>query len=466
VKYIEKRHFTLNGVEERILKRPESRQDTIKFTFGGMAEHAVEMPLVDFEKETGLILKGLEPELSFHPDAVIESLKRKMHNREMVVEGKDKYSLISGTIKYTNNKNTEFAATLYVAERSNDKYVVRVAKKGVGSHMNTWEFEANSKTLPHAAEQAIEKLDSFLKLKVQVLSADNDTSEYEERHFSEEGLPILWRNESLSDYFKSQDKLAGVVINSNGKYQYFHSYEVHGGEQHLHYDTKDYKTLNGCKKKMQQLGFDIHGRQLDIFPTQEMRLEFEEQIRDSNMRNHFSPQWNDDVLAEVNMDNVANVVFSGINKVDHPQFGYQYHTEVTVTSLSTGEKATHQLPIDAREGGNPYSVSCKMTNFLLETRQQILAGEFEFEEDHRTLGEKIDFHREQLSDVQRRLDFDNERRKTVVYHNEHQRKIAQDRNDEFKAKVSLHKSALKELGNEMKLVKNRVDNSNDMDLGM
>lgn len=437
--------FNLNGVEERVLERPNSRDGDITFTMGGMAKFATTMPLADFEEQTGFILKGLEPEQNCIPENEFASLLARLEDKDMTISKDGKYALFSANIKYTNASNSTMAASMY-ARKNDDGYLITVTKSH-SAMTNSWDFQATEQTLPSVIKQAEEKIDSILKLKVQVLSL-KAPKEDQIRQYSDDGFPILFKNESLDDYFKSQDMQAGIVINANSKYQYFHSYTAFNGPT-LSYDTKDYKTLKGCVKRLNQLGYDERGRQLDIFPTDETRLEFEESIRDAKVSRDFHPSWSDDILASYKTQG-GSIVLSSIKKLEDPKFGFQYFIDATFTNERDGRQVKGQIEVDPREGGNAYQVGCRIYDWTNELAKAHKEDAVNYEADERTIDEKISFHQSMLKNYQEQFEWVVNNYKDNIYTNSAQKELAEQRKSEFREHISHHKSSLQVLGQQVK----------------
>ncbi|WP_425263207.1 hypothetical protein [Vibrio owensii] len=447
--------FTLNGIEERVLLRPETRDGIVKFTMGGMSKYATELPLSDFEEQTGYIIQGLEPEVLCKPENELAAFMARLEDLDMTIQPKSNYVLCSAGIEYTTASNSRMSASVY-ARNTNQGYKITVTKSYSGG-TNVWDYEATDKTLPSVIRQAEDKISSVLSQRVQVMSSENSANG--DREYSDDGFPVLFKNETLNDYFKSQDMKAGIVINANGKYQYFHSFESVSGPS-LHHDTKDYKTLKGCAKKLASIGYDEHGRQLDIFPTDEARAEFEQYVRDSKLQRDFSPSWNDNKLGEYKVHS-GSVNLSSIQKVEDPKFGFQYFIEATFTNEFDGRQHSGQIAVNPQDGGNAYQVGCDVYEWTMDLTQASKSGSLQYDEDHRTLEEKVDFHMGMLKNNKQLLSWANERFTDSTYHNEAQRENGEKYKAELQEKINHHDGKLKELGRQIKA----FEQDNDLDHG-
>ena len=126
MKVITNNRFSLNGVEEKILKAPKDRNDDVTFTTGGFKEHATTMPLLDFEAQTGYCIAGLEPEIEFELENEIKSLISELKKRDMTIN-KSNHAIVNSGIEFTNSNNSTLHASFSLSERD-DEFFIRVNK--------------------------------------------------------------------------------------------------------------------------------------------------------------------------------------------------------------------------------------------------------------------------------------------------------------------------------------------------
>lgn len=404
--------FDLNGIQEYILKKPESREGNVLMTMGGKREHATEVSLEDFEEMTGHYIVGLEPEYEYDLQELIQEYKELLVDNDFnLEENNSDYSLAGGNIRFATASNTHVTVVSYIAERG-DQYAVVVTRDAGYQTGRKKEFEGPKSSLPLLLSNAEKTIEAYVSTKVQVLSKEISEEE-NSRKFDENGFAILKVNESVEDYFKSQEMDAGVVINAAGKYQAFYSYKTNEDKESLqfndekfkhgdhnfrcfHYDTKAYKTLKGAEKFLASKGYDLQGRNLDNVDVKQ----FAKAFREYNSRSYHSDMvssWSDDVLSMFSLSKGYGTI-EHLQKEETEKFGVKTALVFNYIDEKTGQQYQEKKYLsnngdDFDYGGGTFA----MTEFIKNIENNLYddnCPDVTFLEDTRTNAEKAKFHKE------------------------------------------------------------------------
>lgn len=399
--------ITVNGQDERILSLPKTREDIVTMTMGGKSEFKMELTVDEFESATGHYIVGLEPEYEFDKDFLIEQYKDMLKENDFTLEDNDEHAIAGGHIHFSTEKNVHASVLSYIVERD-DSYIVRVRRDAGWGTKRSKDFEGPKSSLPLLLSNAERTIDAYTSTKVQVLNKEL-TDEEKIRKYDEDGFAILKPNESLDDYFKSQEMNAGIVINAAGKYQAFFSSmynadlddiqrkdpDFRQGDHNfnsLHYDTKSYKTLKGAEKFLAQKGFDSKGRNLDTIDVDK----FAEAIRTYNSHTGFMDSYYDHEISNFNLP-------KGFGNIDHvkkdydEKFGFRYTIDFNYTDEATGKTYSETAHLSgSKEGHDLGRATAKMYEFVKNANEHLYNPESDinFQEDTRTIQEKLDYHKE------------------------------------------------------------------------
>jgi hypothetical protein len=445
----EYQRFKVNGTEERIIKMPESREDTVVITMGGRSEHATELSVESFEDITGHYIVGLEPEYEYDLNELLLAYKDLLREKDFTVEENDsKYSLAGGNIRFATANNVHVTVLSYIAERG-DNYTVTVVRDAGYQTKRRQEFTGPKASLPLLLSNAEKTIEAYTSTKVQILSKDI-TEEENVRKYDDNGFAILKPNESVNDYFNNQEMDAGVVINAAGKFQAFYSYKIgedindiqltdpnfkHGDHafRTFHYETKDYKTIKGAEKFLKSKGYDLQGKSLDNVDVNE----FAEAFRNYNSRSFHSDMtnsWDDNVISYFHMPNGHGTIQHLQKEVDE-KFGVKLAMVIDYTDEKTGksyqEKSYIENTADSFDYGGATAKLTKFTKNVYENLYSESSPEIEFEEDLRTNAEKAQYHKE--------------RAMTHIRSVEHNKKYMEEAEIPYKTALDKLESAQKQL---------------------
>ncbi|WP_137297594.1 hypothetical protein [Psychromonas sp. SP041] len=391
------RVVTINGIEELVLRKPKSRDDLVRITQGGMSEFATEITIEDFESYTNKYFKGLEPHMTGDLDHHIERLNKEMTDLGFEVDLNTQYGIVSGVVKFSTNSSV-FDVDFIVKESDEKGYLFAVRKSGGYGLISS--LSSDSKHIQNVVDNIVKQAKKYTSAMVQNLTLGksqmkNNTDRV--REISDDGIPKLLPDETLSDYFKTQDMPAGAVINGKGRYQTFSSYVAVGNKLTLHYITKDYASKKNAEKALNKFGYDIDGKQLDSMDTAYVK----EQLC-TELSRKIGSSWSDDYIAECSMGDVFFQV-SNIQSKEDPKFGVEYFVNINMVDIISGKEKSETINIDARSGGNVYSIQANINDKINDLIRSYKAVEVEFDEDLRTDAEKIAYHHEQIAGHKKQL---------------------------------------------------------------
>ena len=328
------RTIEINGITETILSRPVDRNGLVRLTMHGLRENAVEIALDEFERLTGSCFDHLLPDCTFIKNELLVECKAELESLDLTLEKPFGDVLIASGIKFSTEKNIHVSAELYVSEFENS-YSVMVNRKTGLSNVRRKLFSGKKSALPILLFNGLEELKRGLTTKVQVLQKGGP-GEVTEREFSNEGFAVLAQNESLDDFFHSQDMPAGIVINNAGKYQVFSSYLTFENKRCLDFDSRSYKTLAGAKKFLSGKGFDEKGRYLDQLNEEELYEGARRRLWD------YGSTWTKEALLHFSLDQGFGVIYR-MDKVNDENTGIQYIIKIEFTDDRTGNSIARNL---------------------------------------------------------------------------------------------------------------------------
>lgn len=382
--------FKLNKQEEYLMAIPEDRDGDIKMTMGGKREHTTTLPLEEFEKLTGHYIVGLEPEFDYDLDFVLAQYKAMMEKNDLAVDETSKYSLMQGSVTFTTNTNTEVICQSYLQEIG-DKYKVVISRDAGWRTKESKEFTGPKSSLPLLLENAIKTIEKFSTTKVQVTS--KELSEEEKvRQYDEHGFPKLLGNESVKDYFESQNMPAGIVINNEGKFQPFVSNQYPGYEKRDFHETNSYKTLRGAEKFLDQYDFDKLGRYKDTITQEAFSESFHEYKRHQL---HSISSWSDKTLGNIELEHGHGEI-SLLQKEQSEETGTHYYVNMNFIDEKTGQSIDNKFYLRLPEKHPAYQVGNAYNDFSSDISQGYKNGTIEFNEDTRTKEEKLEYHKERF----------------------------------------------------------------------
>lgn len=456
----------LNGVSESIIKMPESREDSIVITMGGRKEFATTLSVEEFENQTGHYIVGLEPEYEYDLNELISQYKEMLVENDFTLEDNDDsdYSLAGGHISFSTDKNVNVSVISYIAERENS-FIVRVRRDAGWGTKRDKAFEGPKGSLPLLLSNAERTIEAFTSTKLQILSKEL-TEEENIRKYDENGFAVLKPNESIEDYFKSQEMNAGIAINAKGKFQAFYSYMINSDDHDIqrkdpdfkqgdhkfhnfHYNTKDYKTLKGAEKFLLQQGYDKEGRALDNVDKEK----FAEAFRTYNRHTGFVDSHYEDEISNFKTPN-------GFGNIEHiakdydEKFGYRYTLSFNYTDEETGKKFRHTVNLaNSGEELDLGRATARMYDFIRDITKNVYDKEsnVEFMDDNRTAKEKADYHKERFLYHKTKLAWFEERAEKgeTIY-------------DSWKVKMDEHKNAMDHHKSSFQEFSKRQESENEM----
>ncbi|MDW1929075.1 hypothetical protein R7Q39_27195 [Vibrio sp. 947] len=410
--------FILNDVTEKVIEFPETRDGNIKITFGGHEDGFVEsIPLTSFEEQTGYYIQGLEPEMKVSPESLIKSFVNEALRNDFYEPQYDPKSGIvaAGVCKFANHRDVNMEAWFAIHDNSSRPlydhegvYTIHVSKSDGSKTINDKIHVKHVVELDDALNQAMEKLKSYVVNKVQILNPGMFQKDAD-REYSEDGYPKLKAGETLSDYFKQLEAPGGIVINSKGKYQAFHSYDsmnkntVSG--RTLSYETKDYKTLKGAVKYLASHHFDENGLVTDFIDA-ELEESFKEEIMRFGGLSTSSDCWGDGMLRDYDCGKIF-IHPAESRFVDN--FGYKADIKFVFTDEKTGKTYTETCPISDRWRDNGGGFARHFTPLYLGRESALRSGEITFDDDNRTVAEKMEYHVERVKFHEERADYSQSR---------------------------------------------------------
>lgn len=399
----DKSYVMINGVKEQILQMPKTRDEDITISLGGKPEFSTTMSLSDFESVSGHYIIGLEPAGTYNQKDIIEQFQNMLVEKDFSLVGDSKWVLAGGQSNFTTEKNVHVEAEAYLSKRDNGYFLNVKRNAGYGTYREKT-FEGALEIMPYLIDQAAAQIDVFTSTKVQILNKDVVDSE---RKYDERGYPIMKENESLQEYFDNQEMNAGVVVNNAGKYQAFYSYTTHMDlddiqrtdpnfiqKDHnfntLHYDTKSYKTIKGAERFLDQQGYDLDGRVLDVLDMNE----FIEGFQTYNRHTGYLDSSCDKTIGMFSLDNGFGEIRNPVKDYDE-HFGSKYTIEFNFVHEATGKEITRTCPV---RGEGKHLDLGGPTSFMHEFISD--ASNFEnlesFELDERTDRQKMDYHRDRV----------------------------------------------------------------------
>lgn len=442
--------FILNGVEERIITVPKERSGNVVFTMGGKTAFAEKLSIENFEDQTGYYIIGLEPEFEFNIDKTLRSLKKDLEKldytiNESVSENKgDNIFILSASIHFATKKNVHVEGYFHIAEY-HDRYAVRVSRNaGYGTNRHE-EFSGAKGSLPLLINSALECAKKYNSTRVQIMSSE---AERGERAYSKDGFPILFKNESLSEYFKSQDMPAGIVINNAGEYQAFHSYMSFEKKRVLSHETNSFKSIKSASKLLEQHGFDTSGKFLNTLNPVAFKEAFHEYTKS---RSHYElNSWSDDVVYYLDFPGGFGSI-SNLAIHEDEKLGFKYSLDFEYIEEKTGRRFLKSVALEPDMGNAVGSALSAYYEFYKETYVAYNEGvEIDFQPDLRSIAEKKNFHFERCKLAQGNLE-------------RYDRMISQSSNpDELRtswskvidiaqSRIEMHQKAYKELSKEIRL---------------
>lgn len=438
--------FLLNGIMERVLQVPETRDGNVAVTMGGLANNRTEISLVEFERTTGYCLKDLDP-APFRSNAeVIDDYLHRLREMDMTISKNPNATyLITSNIEFTTKSNSKMKASLNAIHREQGGYLVSVRKINQYAAQQTQTITGTN--LEILLETAIDLLRTYISTKVQVTSKAIDPGD-RERKFDESGIPHLFVNESIESYFKAQSKPAGVAINNKGRFQVFTSYENANGDRLFHYQTKDYASLKNAEKALEALGYSVDGKFLDVTTSEQLR-EFESDSR-KFMRTE-TPHWRPGTsMAEFNVSHGVFVI-SEIYKEEDPDHGVVLCYSASYQNDANGKRIDRKNKINVVDG-NPFSFSDKIHGFMREVNAGIEGGNLAYDQDIRTLDEIISHHKDRFNEHTKRFKTLNSNYNNLLESNSSPGQWQENYKnlmDQASQKIGFHKDALERLGKEV-----------------
>lgn len=382
--------FKLNNQEEYLMAIPEDRDGVVRMSMGGKQEHATTLLLEDFEKVTGHYIVGLEPEFDYDLDFVLSQYKALMEKNDLTVNQDSKYNLMQGNVKFTTAKNLEVHCHSYLQDLG-DKYKVVVGRDAGYQQNRKKEFIGPKSSLPLLLQNGIRTLEEYSTTKVQILSKEIDDTE-KVREYDEHGFAKLFPNESVKDFFKSQDMPAGIVINNAGKFQPFVSNQYPGYEERSFNETNSYKTIKGAEKFLDQYGFDKQGRFKDSINLEQFTESFHEYKRHHL---HSIGSWHDGILGNISL-NEGHGEISLLQKEQDEKTGTHYYVNMHYIDEKTGQTIDHKAYLRLPESSPAYQVGNEYNAFTVALNKGYKEGTLVFNEDTRGIQDKIDYHKERF----------------------------------------------------------------------
>lgn len=429
MKLITKNTFILNGVEEKILKMPVDRNDTITITMNGQREHAQTIPLDVFEYNTDMYIMGLEPERNIDSVEQLRKLEKHLRDNDFNVTFDGKKEL-RASIEFVNGSNSKMYSGVYLTDH-NDGFIISVSKTTYGTERK--QFHANKNNIDFQVDRAIEQVNKFISQKVQVIS--KEIPKDHDREFDDNNIPILKHGESLDEYFKSHSdtKHAGIVLTSNReKYVPFVSFFGVGNKRHLSHETKSYKRLNGAVKFLNGFGYDAEGKKKeDVFDIQEIK----EVVRDYSQR-HVSITSGEDFTAEVSTNN-GYVIYDEPRISISEELGAQCFIDFKYVRESDGREYRDSIEVTHELDGR-YSLSQPIFLHCFDVESGLNDGKLSFQEDTRTSTEKYKYHADIIKSCNRSIERYKERAQNDP---EFWNRLIKEQQE----KIDLHKSSAKAL---------------------
>ncbi|MEZ9709370.1 hypothetical protein AB4254_11880 [Vibrio breoganii] len=344
---IKNSRFLLNGTQERILQKPESREDTVTVTLGGLEQFAHTMTLSDFEAQTGHYFEGLEPKLAINELELFEKLEQSFQEHLSKVEfDKEKLSL-SGEIKFTNQNNTPISVNLYISKQSNGDYRSFIHKKSKWQTMRNQSYLVPAIELEREVNHLAEQAAALTTNKVQILDTDITTTNAK-RTYTPDGFAHLHTNESLEDYVKDTKAQGGVVINAKGRFQAFTTNQYPNREhREVHYETKDYATLKGAVKYLAKFGYDEKGRFLDSINLEELN----EVMNNEFVARRTFPSSDSEHAAIISTGH-SEIKLLKAEKTYSDEKGWEYHYNISITRDSDGASYSVKGLVEYNERGH------------------------------------------------------------------------------------------------------------------
>lgn len=443
--------FELNGVQEYIISKPKTRDEEIIVTMGGTSKYSTPISVKDFENSTGYCLKGLEPSYEFDFDTEIGNLKNFLIENDFSISEKSfPNEVLSANIEYVTSNNTHVVAGISLYQRDNT-IIARLSRDAGYQTPRSKEFEVPYDALPIAIENAKITALAYTSTKVQVLNKDIEKGD---REFSKEGFPILYSNESTESYFKSEEnnKPAGIVIDSTGKYSAFLSWDTSEGDRYFDSDSRSYKTLSGATKLLRNHGFDPQGRVLNVLDKEE----FKSFIHEADRRVGFIGSWDNSVIGYFSTPRGTGVVKELVSEWND-EFGTSYSFDIQYDDNLTGKTYSKNIPVNHNlsTAGNTaikefFSIHKELDSLYLDN------SGVEFDKDDRTNAQKVNYHVESVKQITKDIEDANIRLKEAS--GEHNVKFYSQKIEKLKQSIIDHKSSFKEL-------KSANENENDIKLG-
>ncbi len=385
--------FTLNGVQERVICRPKTRDEPVTMTMNGSQKHATSMSLEDFESVTGHTFFDIAPESDQSESQIIEAARKHLADREAIALDAP-HCLIAAHIRFSNARAACFTVRVSIIRSASGLYLGMVTKAS-GSH-GTRVATLRCNNLEILTQNALELFDGFISGRVQILSAVVDRGV--PRETDQVGVVKLFKNESVKEYFANQQMPAGVVINQKGRYQVFSSYVGSSGANHIDHDTKDYASLKNATKALREKGFDIKGRQLAVLDCKDA----EEEIR--QVLGRFCPSSSDTFTAQFESGQGSYSV-SRVLMDEDEALGAFYRVELTYTHEASGETLRTNVPINPRGDGTSVHVTgYAICSIIASQQDQLTRGELIFDPDTRSLAQRQQHHLERIKALDKLLD--------------------------------------------------------------
>jgi hypothetical protein len=305
LKIFEGNTFDVNGIEEKVLKRPEGRDGKVLVTTGGLDSRfrpraTTELTVPEFEFVSGYAFPdALESNAELTLQVFLDKVRSICRDLNIPLSENDAEHSVTASTKFTDRNGLIKGLSVFANVESNIAHIYFATRSGIQSpRRKDWSMPVE-KAGPYL-NSLDQVLRDFLKSRVQVLDS---TLDYSSERRTDGGYDVLFNNESISQYIIESGRAAGIVRNANGDYQMFTTYSTLNGRAFE--GSKAYKRESGAVNQLKKLGFDSNGLFLENHASEEV----EDLIRGNFLLRDFAQCWTSGVtLLEFQADHGDVVV--------------------------------------------------------------------------------------------------------------------------------------------------------------